>query len=340
MDQIFGSIYGAAVGDAMGAATETRSAEMIREYFGGWVDTLLTPPDDCFAYGCPAGSVTDDFSLAYYTALEIIASGGKVDDSAAKRAVLAWAEHPEYTRFAGPTTMAAIQKMRGEAPEQPQQHSLVLACDNMKATNGSSMKIFPVGLIHPGDPAGAIRDTVTICLPTHANDAAISGACAISCAVAEALRPNATLDSVIGAGAYGARTGLHAAGKAAARLAVPSVEKRIALAVEIGRSGRGWEKTMLELRDIVGSGLAVAESVPCVFGILAANPEDLFSAVKMGVNIGNDTDTVATMVGAVGGALYGPSNLPPRFLPVIEKVNKFDLHALADQLRQIGKNVV
>ena len=85
---ICGSIYGAAVGDAMGAATETRSAEMIREHFGGWVDDLLLPPNDCFAHGCPAGSVTDDFSLAYFIALELIACKGQMNEAAAKRAVL------------------------------------------------------------------------------------------------------------------------------------------------------------------------------------------------------------------------------------------------------------
>ena len=146
-------------------------------------------------------------------------------------------------------------------------------------------------------------------------------ACAISSAVAKALKPCATLDDVIRAGIYGAGEGLKIGSKLAARLAVASVEKRIKLAVEIGRCGLGWEKTMLELRDVIGSGLAVTESVPCVFGILAANPGDLFSAIKMGVNIGNDTDTVATMVGAVGGALYGESNIPDRFFSIIEHVN-------------------
>ena len=44
LDKISGCILGAAVGDAMGAATETRTMEMIRRDFGGWVRTILTPP--------------------------------------------------------------------------------------------------------------------------------------------------------------------------------------------------------------------------------------------------------------------------------------------------------
>ena len=49
------------------------------------------------------------------------------------------------------------------------------------------------------------------------------------------------------------------------------------------------------------------------------------SAIKMGVNIGDDTDTVATMVGAVAGALYGMGNIPDEYISLINKVNDFDL---------------
>ena len=55
-DKILGSILGAAVGDAMGAVTETRSIERIKEDFRGFVDDLLLPPDDCFAHGYPVGA--------------------------------------------------------------------------------------------------------------------------------------------------------------------------------------------------------------------------------------------------------------------------------------------
>ena len=69
-DKILGSILGAALGDAMGAITETRSAERIKEDFGGYIEKLITPPDDCFAHGYDLGAITDDFSLAYFTALK------------------------------------------------------------------------------------------------------------------------------------------------------------------------------------------------------------------------------------------------------------------------------
>ena len=51
--------------------------------------------------------------------------------------------------------------------------------------------------MHPGDLDAAIRDAVTICLPTHATQIAISGACAVACAVSAALISGATVASVV-----------------------------------------------------------------------------------------------------------------------------------------------
>ena len=329
-DKILGSIFGAALGDAMGAITETRSAERIKEDFGGYVDKLMVPPKDCFARNYPLGAVTDDFSLAYFTGKALAKCGGNVTDEVAKSAVLSWAEIPEFFHFAGPTTENAVKALKGTPVDDPKAY---IACNNMRGTNGGGMKIFCVGLINPGNLDKAVEDTVTICMPTHPNDAAICAAAAISTAVAEAMTENATLDSVIGAGVYGAVKGKEVAiRRGASRLAVPSTEKRIHLAVEIAKRGLGWENTMLELRDVIGAGLNAFEAIPCVFGILAANRGDAFGAVKMGVNIGDDTDTVATMAGAIAGALYGMSNLPAEYLDTIDQANHMDLRGLADEM--------
>lgn len=328
-EKVLGCILGAAVGDAMGAATETRTSEMILERFGGYVKALVKPPDDCFARGCPAGTVTDDFSLAYFTAIELACCSGKVDEEIAKRALLTWADYPLFFSFAGPTTQTAIMKLKGSSVPDPDAY---LACNNHRATNGSGMKIFGVGLINPGDLTKTVYDTITICMPTHPNNVALSGASAIACAVSKAMEDGATLDDVLNAGVYGAKHGYLLGSEKGLRCAAPSIEKRILLAIEIGKRGLGWEKTMQELSDIIGSGLSAAESIPCVFGILAATPNDVMAAITMGVNIGNDTDTIATMAGAIAGALYGQGNIPANYLGIIDEVNHFNLNKLADDI--------
>ena len=328
--RILGSILGAAVGDAMGAATETKNTEMILQQYGGYVRELLPGQNDTFAAGCEKGFVTDDFSLAYFTAQELVKCRGDVTKEAAERALLRWADYPEYYRFAGPTTRASIDRIRGLDVPSAQ---MALACDNGKATDGSAMKIFPAGLIRPADPDRAVLDAVTLCLPTHDTDASLSGAGAIAAAVSAAAG-GAGLEEVLEAGIRGARKGFEEGRKVGKQTAVASVEKRIVLAVEIGRKSGSWEERMRELSWIIGSGLAVNEAVPCVFGILAATSGEVMPAIEMGVNIGNDTDTVATMAGAIAGAMCGAEAIPEHFLTEIEGANPMDLRKLAEDIRK------
>lgn len=331
-DKVLGCIWGAAIGDAMGAATETKTPAMIRGQFGGYVEDLLPGQDDTFAHGCPAGRATDDFSLAYFTAKALAGSGGNVTRQMANDILLEWAQYPEFYRFAGPTTKVAVDVLRG-VPAPPLEHAF-LACQNNKATNGSAMKIFPAGLISPGNPEKAVEDAITLCLPTHKSDASLAGAAAIAAAVACAAA-GGTLEETLNAGLAGVDMGYaKARARGADTTSTPSLVKRIRLAVDIAKRGWGWEETMLELGDIIGSGIAVAEAVPCAFGIFAYAGADVMLAIKMGVNIGTDTDTVATMAGALSGTLAGASGIPPHFGQTIDEVNNFDMEGLARRIAQ------
>ena len=94
--KILGSLFGAALGDTMGAPTELRTKEMIKQKFGGEVRNILQPPDDTFARGSDAGMVTDDFSLIYYTVRAILDNGGVINETSANQALLSWAGDERY----------------------------------------------------------------------------------------------------------------------------------------------------------------------------------------------------------------------------------------------------
>ncbi|MGY8796558.1 MAG: ADP-ribosylglycohydrolase family protein, partial [Woeseiales bacterium] len=81
--------------------------------------------------------------------------------------------------------------------------------------------------------------------------------------------------------------------------------------------------------------LHASEAVPAVFGILACCGNDPKEAILAAVNIGNDTDTVATMVGSIVGALHGIEALPSNYLPVLNEANKFELEELATRILQL-----
>lgn len=322
-EKILGSLFGAALGDTMGAPTELRTKEMIKEKFGGEVRDILTPPEDTFARGSKAGMVTDDFSLIYYTVQAILDNDGIIDETAANQAILKWSEDEKYyNKYVGPTTRAAVERIKGKAGENPY---AFICCDNAKASNGSAMKISPAGLFNPGDIDKAIEDAITICRPTHNNNLSIGGACAIAAAVSEALRDNTDIYSIVQAGLYGARQAENLKRGTCAVLAGPSVAKRMKLAIQIGLTANSLDEATTEIADLVGSGLHISEAVPAVFGIIVAAKGDFMNAVIAAVNIGSDTDTIASMTGAVLGAFRGISVIPEHYCELIEKVNAFDL---------------
>jgi ADP-ribosylglycohydrolase len=94
-----------------------------------------------------------------------------------------------------------------------------------------------------------------------------------------------TLQEVLDAGLRGARLGYDEGTRVGDPTSVASVEKRMELAIQIGSRGKSWEDTMLERGSIIGSGIAVNEAVPCVFGILAATNGAVMSGIRMGVNV-------------------------------------------------------
>ncbi|SCJ73123.1 ADP-ribosyl-[dinitrogen reductase] hydrolase [Anaerotruncus sp. 2789STDY5834896] len=335
-DKILGNLIGGAMGDSMGAPTEERSTAMILRDFGGYVTEFLDSPLDTWAHGAAAGMVTDDFSLAYFTAQAIAENGGHATTEAAQKALLKWCEYPEYFDYnVGPTTRAAIEAMKGKKVEK-KPGAITPAADNGKATNGAAMKIGPMGLFSGGDIDRAIDDAITVCLPTHRSDISLSGACAVAAAVAKGLDPAAGIYEMVEAGMYGARRGMELGGKVGDQAAGPSVEKRIWLAASIGmKAGGDWEKGMCEVRDIIGNGLMTVEAVPAAFGLFVSAGGDVMKTVYGGANIGGDTDTIACIAGCIAGTYAGTAGVPERYLDLIEEKNKFDLRGLARQIEEL-----
>jgi len=331
-DKILGAFLGAAVGDAMGAPTEMRTTQQIIEYFGGPVREFKEPPSDTFSRGRKPGQVTDDFSLAYFLAKSIVKHSGKLNFDVVKEALLEWGNTEEYfVPFAGPTTRAAIEKLKGNVVKDKDE----IVNYNATATNGSAMKIFPVGLLNPGNVEQAIQDAALVCVPTHNNQLSISGACAVAAAVSKAMDEDADVYNIVQAGLYGARKGEEIGREIGHTVAGPSVIKRMELAVEIGLKSRSIDEAMQEIAGYVGSGLHISEAVPAVFGIFVACKGNTMDCIYAGVNIGNDTDTVATMAGAVAGAYKGFASLPKEYLSIINERNNICLEELAREFEKV-----
>lgn len=332
--KLLGCLVGAAAGDALGAATEMRTRLQIEEKFDGYVRDFITPPDDTFARGSRAGKVTDDFSLAYVSLLTLLDHQGEVTEDTAQQALINWSHTTYFEQYAGPTTRSAITRLLGF--DVPLNHGFNLVNDNSKATNGAAMKMAPLALLSRGDIEKAIKDACVISCVSHDNQLSISAACAVAAATAEALHPDASLETLLQAGLEGARYGEAWGMKHAKTLAGPSVVKRIEWAIQLGQQAKPNLSILDDLADLIGAGLPASEAIPCVFGIIAAFGDSIEEAILAGVNIGNDTDTIATMVGGILGAYYGIEALPAHYQTLIEQENAYDFNTTVERIEALA----
>jgi len=200
-------------------------------------------------------------------------------------------------------------------------------------TNGAAMRIAPVGIAVPLDPAVPVATSLPTLVDqvvmasrvTHDTGIALAGAAAVAAAVSAGVS-GAT---IAGATARGVAAAHIAAGRGH-WVAGADVAARIewATALVAGRA----EAEAAELIDIlIGTSLATQESVPAAFAVLAAVPGDPWHACRLAASLGGDCDTIAAITGAIAGACHGAGSFPPEAIAVID-AQGLGLAALAGEL--------
>lgn len=310
IEKVLGGLYGQALGDAWAMPALLRPEETWARY-GGWLTRFHPGPDDHPVHaGLPPGRVTDDTEQAFAVAAAIIADHG-VTAKGVGQAVVTWYDQVggDSCPYVGPSTRRAVLAIKAGSD---------LSVTGLHGdTNGAAMRVAPVGLIHPGDVEGAARDAAISCIPTHNSDVAASGAAAVAGAIAAAMRPDATLDDIIAAGIAAAELG---------RTLAPvwmgaSVSRRIALAVEIARSAGSERERLQTIYDLVGATLAISESVPAAFGVLALAQGDPRQAAVYAAALSGDADTIGAMACAIAGAWRGASAFAPGIMATLRAAN-------------------
>ena len=331
--KVLGGFLGAAIGDAMGAATETRSHQQILDCFQGEVTEIKDIPDDVPSRGWERGSVTDGFSLAYCTALTLIERNGEVDEEAAEDAVLMWADSRFYP-LADDDVAVAIERLK----ENPLVlHDDFLSYDSTKGTNASAIRISPVGLASGGDVRKTIINAIMMSLPVQQNSTSLAASCAVAGAVSEALNEDSTVDSVIEAGLLGAQAGDAYGNSIDCQLSNPSVYRRIQMASDIAKKYENDpEQGVRELAEVIGCGISAAESVPVAFGLFRMFNGKAMDTIIAAVNIGGCTPAIATITGALAGTLNGVNEEMIKLLLPINQANDFDIQSVSEKLSELG----
>lgn len=341
-DHILGSLATAALGDALGAATEQHTTDEIVEKFGGLLRELRAPSSETLSHGNRAGQITDDTSQMFALVEALIETDGELTEEAWIKALLHWAATSPEAFAMGPTTRPLLEALAagqdssniGRSPNSTRKLT------SFGTTNGAAMRIAPAGLVWPGDIERAVQLAWTTSRPTHDTQIAAAGAGAIAAGVAHALTPGADVFSVTQACLAGARLGEAIGIQQGRRVPGPSIIRRIELAVDEALRATNLQDALNRIEASVGNSVMMVESMPAAIGVFVAAQGDPFETVVGGANIGNDSDTIAAMAGALAGALRGIGAVPPALFAIVKAANSQNIEGLATSLTAIARRHV
>ena len=306
-------LKGLSVGDAIGKQTETLKRDTVKQWypagitgFHGEVGTVI-PRYVARRYEWRVGETTDDTEQTLAVADTLITEGGLSHSSVGQRLMnCRKSNHPDVSlgRF----------QQRGD-PE--------FICSEGDGC-GAAMRVAPVGIVYScGRLSQLIEAVFQASVPTHGGQLAICAAAAVAAAVSAAV-DGKSCDEVLNVAVEAAREaeGLRApssAGnmaKALGRMHAQLVAARQEL------SARLHEEDCFPDRTVVIVPLAIS---------LALVTKSASETILLASNIGGDTDSVASIGGALAAAMF-PQSVNDGWYQAVEHLNNHNLVELAAKL--------
>lgn len=328
-NRVLGSLYGMATGDALGVPSSTYPQQQVKDTWG-WIDAFYPPAKGhIFHDGLKAGEYTDDTEQAL-ALIHSFLKHKKVVPHDVVEEIIKWADRVKgkYASPLGPSTERALKAIRAGADI----HTSGLYGN----TNGSAMRISPVGIIHGIRRSGCeelVKDVYLTCMPTHNTDVCVSSAAAIARGVAVCLMGETDLDKIVEETVKAAELGT----KYGNKLCAPSVAKRIIHACRIVKAAETPEQALKDLYDIYAGMDLAADSIPVAIALFVLGEGDVKKVNEYCVNFGGDCDTNAAMAGAMAGAYSGIETVPSDWVETINQVNQIDLSVYVPKLIELAK---
>jgi len=297
-DRFLGCLLGQAVGDALGAPFEGLPADFVFWYAGSVGDLLRRPPDGPRRY-------TDDTQMMIGVAEALLAHGEIRPAALVERFAANYDPERGYGHGARQLLEAAA---RGEDWDR-------LAGSVMPGGsfgNGAAMRVAPVGLVFAHDLARVADQAVVSARTTHRHPLGVEGARLLALAVALAAQ-GPPLD----------RRAFYR------ELARDCREEEFLWQVRAARRVRAGHSL-----GFLGNSLPAHRSVVTAVACFTAHPGSFERCVETAIALGDDTDTLAAMAGALSGAYLGVAGVPARWVDELEGGPRgVDyLRALADDL--------
>ncbi len=353
-DKAFGVLAGAAVGDALGGAAEGNTPEAIQERYGGFIDGIVPPFHADWRNARPIapyhkgdGHVTDD-TLMTHALIEVYA---RVRDHLTAFSI---ADHlvplligekrwiPEFEAeglllhriFLAEKWLVARLHYGHIDPREAGVGNIVNC--------GAAMYMAPVGIANAGSPETAYAEAIDIA-GAHQSSYGREAAGVFAATVAEAMRPGASVDSVIDVAIGVAKDGTKEAIEAVAAAASGISDWRDSLAglraaIEpFDTVGPEYRKPARDAR--MPKRTKSIEELPIALGMLRVGGGDFREVVLGAVNYGRDSDSIATMAGALCGALGGRSAVPAEWVDEVSKAGLLDLLDPAVRMAGIAREI-
>ncbi|MFW5785922.1 MAG: ADP-ribosylglycohydrolase family protein [bacterium] len=298
-DRARGALLGAAVGDAMGAPVEGRTAEEIyREH--GAITGFVRPPK----------GGTDDTDFTLFNAYLLTTYGSDIRQ---EQVEAEWRDKflsgKHFYRPGGFSDVVAVNNLR-EGMETPDSGRF----NHQMWSDGVAMAISPAGIVSPGDREQAARLADTLGSVSNARDGLYT-ARAVAAAVSAAMTgagPTEMMDVAIAVTPEGSWTRRQ-------------MEVAREIALSDGGAGSGTGHRALEgeappsFVQAVNEKLILhywpwadlaSEAVPVAFAFFLHYRGVYREAVPASVAIGRDADTIAAICGSLCGAYGGEDSIP------------------------------
>jgi ADP-ribosylglycohydrolase len=303
-EKILGGLWGAVVGDALGVPVEFQGRERLK----------ANPVVDMREYGShdqPRGTWSDDSSLMLCSVDSLNERGYDLDDLGQR--FVRWYNEEIWTPWGevfdiGNATFLAIANLSKEVKPE-----LAGGDSGNSNGNGSLMRILPIGLYFANAPtAELLRYAERASCLTHRHLRS-QMACGIYCVLVAAL-----LEGLSPAEAY-----------------QQTIEKVRPVYQELPYGGElpHFEPVLsgkigeYPEDKIKSSGYVVHSLEASIWCLLTSN--SYAEAVLKAVNLGEDTDTTATITGGLAGIYFGLSTIPAEWLNALAR--KDDLTTLFDK---------
>ncbi len=353
-EKAIGALMGAAVGDAIGGATEGWSMEEIFERYDGYVEGVVDyfMPDWRTAkpmspYHKGDGHVTDDTLMTnllvavYDKQRRHLTAYDMADDL-----VPLMMNHVTWIPELEKQTVPIVRVFLAEKWLVSRLHYGHIDPREAGVGNivncGAAMYMAPVGIANAGDALGAYQEAAEIG-GAHQSSYGREAAAVFAAAVAAAMAPDATVDSVLGAAVGLARDGTRSAIEAVLSAAEPGQDWREAIPLlraavrpfdsvgEVYRQPAQDSRRPSRLRSI--------EELPVALGFLKVTGGDVRGSILGATNYGRDSDSIATMGGAIAGALGGERAVPAEWVEAVSAGSRLDLRSGGLAMAEVAQEI-